>query len=62
MPRFDPAHPVLDLTESSTVLTQQICDDFRRFADAWALLDPRTCQSCNFIRSKQLGTARLVYD
>jgi radical SAM protein with 4Fe4S-binding SPASM domain len=22
---------------------------------------PRTCQSCNFIRSKQLGTARLVY-
>ncbi len=23
---FDPAHPVLDLTESSTVLTQQICD------------------------------------
>jgi succinyl-diaminopimelate desuccinylase len=26
MPRFDPAHPVFDLTESSTVLTQQICD------------------------------------
>ncbi|MDO9398192.1 MAG: succinyl-diaminopimelate desuccinylase [Herbiconiux sp.] len=26
MPRFDPAHPVLDLSESSTVLTQQICD------------------------------------
>ncbi|WP_368499355.1 succinyl-diaminopimelate desuccinylase [Herbiconiux sp. A18JL235] len=23
---FDPAHPVLDLTENSTVLTQQICD------------------------------------
>ena len=23
---------------------------------------PLTCQSCNFIRSKQLGTARLVYD
>jgi radical SAM protein with 4Fe4S-binding SPASM domain len=23
---------------------------------------PRTCRSCNFIRSKQLGTARLVYD
>jgi len=22
---------------------------------------PRTCQSCNFIRSKQLGSARLVY-
>ncbi|MGD8167821.1 succinyl-diaminopimelate desuccinylase [Herbiconiux sp. P16] len=26
MPAFDPAHPVLDLTESSVVLTQQICD------------------------------------
>ncbi|NQX34209.1 succinyl-diaminopimelate desuccinylase [Herbiconiux sp. VKM Ac-2851] len=26
MSRFDPAHPVFDLTESSTVLTQQICD------------------------------------
>ena len=26
MPPFDPAHPVLDLAESSTVLTQQICD------------------------------------
>jgi radical SAM protein with 4Fe4S-binding SPASM domain len=23
---------------------------------------PKTCQSCNFIRSKQLGTARLVYE
>jgi len=22
---------------------------------------PRTCQSCNFIRSNQTGTARLVY-
>src|SRR4051812_44748744 len=26
MPAFDPAHPVLDLTESAVVLTQQICD------------------------------------
>lgn len=26
MSRFDPAHPVFDLSESSTVLTQQICD------------------------------------
>ncbi|WP_066040370.1 succinyl-diaminopimelate desuccinylase [Herbiconiux solani] len=26
MPRFDPAHPVLDLSVSSTELTQQLCD------------------------------------
>ncbi|WP_378146979.1 succinyl-diaminopimelate desuccinylase [Cnuibacter sp. UC19_7] len=26
MPDFDPAHPVLDLSLSSTVLTQQLCD------------------------------------
>jgi succinyl-diaminopimelate desuccinylase len=40
MPAFDPAHPVLDLSESSVVLTQQICDiesvsgDERLLADA----------------------------
>ncbi len=40
MPAFDPVHPVLDLTESSTVLTQQLCDiesvsgDERLIADA----------------------------
>ncbi len=33
--------------------------DLRRTFNSGTL--PKTCRSCNFIRSKQLGTARLVY-